>query len=161
MGEMASTLDALAADDLPAMFGPQLLERLGELLIAQNRMAAEVARTVRQCELAGAAEFDGKKTMASWLRGHARFSGRAAAELVTTGRALEQLPAVAAACADGAMTAAQAAVIAPIARPEELAAAAAQNVDLAAVDQAMAAVATTQSYDQLVAVVRHYRQALD
>ena len=79
MGELASTLDALAVDDLPAMFGPQLLERLGELLKAQNRLAAEVARTVRQCELADAPEFDGKKTMASWLRGHARLSGHAAA----------------------------------------------------------------------------------
>jgi hypothetical protein len=161
MGELASTLDALAVDDLPAMFGPQLLERLGELLKAQNRLAAEVARTVRQCELADAAEFDGKKTMASWLRGHVRFSGRAAAELVAIGRALEQLPAMAAACADGTVTAAQAAVIAPIARAEQLAAAAAQGVDLAAVDQAMATVATTQSHEQLVAVVRHYRQALD
>jgi hypothetical protein len=161
MGELASTLDALAVDDLPAMFGPQLLERLGELLKAQNRLAAEVARTVRQCELADAPEFDGKKTMASWLRGHARFSAHAAAELVATGRAMEQLPAVAAAFADGAVTAAQAAVIALIARPEELARADAQDVDLSAVDQAMATVGTTQSHEQLVAVVRHYRQALD
>jgi len=161
MGELASTLDALAADDLPAMFGPQLLDRLEELLRVQNRLAAEVARTVRQCELADAAEFDGKKTMASWLRGHARLSGHAAAELVATGRALEQLPAVAAACADGTVTAAQAGVIAPIARPAELAAAAAQDIDLAAVEQALATVATTQSHEQLVAVVRHYRQALD
>src|SRR3954447_21440829 len=123
MGEMASTLDALAADYLPAMFGPQLLERLGELLQAQNRLAAEVARTVRQCELADAAEFDGTKTMASWLRGRARLSGHAAADLVPTGRALDQLPAVAAACADVTVTPAQAGVIAPIARPAELAAA--------------------------------------
>ncbi len=146
MGELASTLDALAADDLPAMFGPQLLERLGELLRAQNRLAAEV---------------DGKKSMASWLRGHARLSGRAAAELVVVGRAIERLPAVAAAFADGGVTAAQAAVIAPVARPDQLDAAEAQYVDLAAVDQALATVATTGSHDQLVAVVRHYRQALD
>jgi hypothetical protein len=161
MGELASTLDALAVDDLPAMFGPQLLERLGELLKAQNRLAAEVARTVRQCELAAAAEFDGKKTMASWLRGHARFSGRAAAELVAVGRAMEQLPAVAAAFADGAVNAAQAAVISAVARPAQLAAAAAQHIDLDAVDQALAIVATTQSHDQLVAVVRRYLEALD
>src|SRR6185312_12482186 len=133
--------------------GPQLLERIGELLKAQNRLAAEVARTVRQCELAGAAEFDGKKTMASWLRGHARFSGRAAAELVAVGRAMEQLPAVAAAFADGAVTAGQAAVTSAVARPAQLAAAAAQDIDLDAVDQAMAIVATTQSHDRLVAVV--------
>src|SRR3954454_2914536 len=161
MGELASTLDSLAVDDLPSMFGPQLLERLGELLKAQNRLAAEVARTVRQCELADAPEFDGKKTMASWVRGHARLSAHAAAELVATGRALEQLPAVAAAWADGTVTPAQAGVIAEVALPEEIAAAAAQDVDLAAVDQALATVAATQSHDQLVAVVRHYRQALD
>src|SRR3954463_16286052 len=161
MGEMASTLDALAADYLPAMFGPQLLERLGEVLRAPKRLAAEGARTVRQCELADASEFDGKKSMASWLRGHARLSGRAAAELVATGRALEHLPAVAAAFADGAVTAGQAGVIAQVALPEELAAAAAQDVDLAVVDQALATVASTQSHDQWVAVVRHYRQALD
>jgi hypothetical protein len=161
MGELASTLDALTVDDLPAMFGPQLLERLGELLKAQNRLAAEVARTVRQCELADAAEFDGKKTMASWLRGHARFSGRAAAELVAVGRAMEQLPAVAAAFADGAVTAAQAAVTSAVARPAQLAAAAAQDIDLDTVDQALAIVATTQSHDRLVAVVRRYLEALD
>src|SRR3954469_1276348 len=161
MGELGSTLDALAADDLPAMFGPQLLERLGDLLQAQNRLAAEVARTVRQCELADAAEFDGKKSMTSWLCRHARLSGGAATKLVATGRALEHLPAVATAFGDGTVTAAQAAVIAPVARPGELAAAAAQGVDLAAIHQALAAVATTQSHDRLVAVVRHYLQALD
>jgi hypothetical protein len=59
------------------------------------------------------------------------------------------------------VTVAQAAVIAPIARPEELARADAQDVDLSAVDQAMATVATTQSHEPRVAVVRHSRQALD
>src|SRR3954453_2293277 len=120
MGELASTLDALAADDLPAMFGPLLLERFGELLQAQNRLAAEVARTVRQCKLADAAEFDGKKSMTSWRCGHARVSGGAGTEVVGAGRALDHLPAVAAAFGDGAVTAGQAAVIAPVARPREL-----------------------------------------
>ena len=46
MGELRSTLDALAADDLAPLFGPQLLDRLGELLVAHNRIA-DVARTVR------------------------------------------------------------------------------------------------------------------
>jgi hypothetical protein len=51
MGELASALDALAGENLHAMFGPQLLDRLRELLLLQNRIAAEVARTVRECEL--------------------------------------------------------------------------------------------------------------
>ena len=53
MGELQSALDALAAEDLKPMFGPQLLDRLAPLLQAQNRIAAEVARTVRECELTG------------------------------------------------------------------------------------------------------------
>jgi ribosomal protein S10 len=42
--------------------------------------------------------------MAGWLRGHAHLSARAAREIVETGRALEHLPAVAAAFADGQVT---------------------------------------------------------
>jgi len=34
------------------LFGPALLERLRGLLVAENRLAAELTRTVRQCELA-------------------------------------------------------------------------------------------------------------
>ena len=161
MGELASALDALASDDLDAMFGPQLLERLGGLLHIQNRIAAEVSRTVRTCEVVGAAECDGKKSMASWLHGHGHLSTRAAAEVVHTGRALEHLPAVAAAFADGAVTAAQAGVIAQVAKPEQLADAAEQGVDLAEVDRALVRVACEQPHERLVGVVRYYREALD
>jgi Domain of unknown function (DUF222) len=161
VGELASTLDSLAADDLHAMFAPQLLERLGELLREANRLSAEITRTVRECELTNAPECDGLKSMASWLRGHARLSARAAAELVHAGRALEHLPAVAAAFADGTVTAAQVGVIAQVARPERLADAAAQGIDLEVVDEALATVATQQPHDRLVGVVRHYREALD
>jgi hypothetical protein len=41
VGEMQSSLDALAAEDLTSQFGPQLLDRLRELLVVQNRIAAE------------------------------------------------------------------------------------------------------------------------
>ena len=115
MGELQSALDALAGDELTSMFGPQLLGRLRGLLVLQNRVAAEVVRTVRGCELTGAAEFDGLKTMQSWLRGHAHLSGAEAARLVRSGRALEHLPATAAAFAEWSVTAGQVAVIAPIA----------------------------------------------
>src|SRR3978361_1251159 len=82
VGELQSALDALAAEDLKSMFGPQLLERLGPLLVLQNRVAAEVARTVRECELTGAAEFDGLKTMTSWLRGHGHLAPADAGRIV-------------------------------------------------------------------------------
>ncbi len=107
MAGLSAELDGLAGDDLSPLFGPALLDRLRELLLVQNRLAAEVARTVRECELAGAAEFDGLTTMASWLRGHGRLSPGAAARVVAAGRALEQLPVLAAAFAAGAVTAEQ------------------------------------------------------
>jgi hypothetical protein len=65
VGEVQSALDALAADELTSMFGPQLLEQLRPLLVARNRMDAEIARIVRQCELTRAAECDGLKTIQS------------------------------------------------------------------------------------------------
>ncbi|TYP84886.1 hypothetical protein BD833_1121, partial [Blastococcus xanthinilyticus] len=69
MSRLSAALDELADEDLSGRFGPQLLEELRVLLVAQNRL---VARVVRECEVTGAAEHDGQKTMASWLRGHAR-----------------------------------------------------------------------------------------
>ena len=65
MDELTAVLDALAAEDLAPLFGPALLDRLRPLLAAQNRLAAEVARTVREAELSGAPEVDGLKTMTS------------------------------------------------------------------------------------------------
>jgi hypothetical protein len=45
--ELTASLDALADEDLTPLFGPALLDRLRPLLAAQNRLAAEVARTQR------------------------------------------------------------------------------------------------------------------
>src|SRR4051794_39597479 len=159
MGEVQSAVDALAAEDLEPMFGPQLLERLGPLLVLQNRIAAEITRTVRSCELTGAAEHDGLKTMASWLRGHAHLTPAEAGRLVRSGRALAHLPATAAAFADGTLTAAQVAAIAPIAAEDARAAAAEQEVDLARIDAALVAVAQGEAHEKLPQVVHHYREA--
>jgi hypothetical protein len=52
-------------------------------------------------------------------------------------------------------------VIAPIAAEDALTAAAEREVDLGAIDQALAAVARTQQHDKLVQVVHVYREALD
>src|SRR3954447_4143799 len=115
-----SAPDGLAAEDLFGLSAAGLLDRTAVLVAARNRIDAELARTVRRAELAQAAEHDGLKTMASWLRGHARLSPTAAGQLVRNGRALEQLPAMAAAFADGAVTAEQVGVLAPVTRPETL-----------------------------------------
>ena len=116
---------------------------------------------MREGELTGAAEYDGAKTMASWLRGHARYSAGAAGRLVAAGRALESLPAVAAAFAAGRVTAEQVAVIAPVATVERLAAAEAQGVDVATVDRLLADTAATGPCKELAQVVQHYLACLD
>ncbi|WP_222265181.1 HNH endonuclease [Modestobacter marinus] len=161
MGELQSALDALAAEDLSGLFGPPLLVRLKDLLQVQNRIAAEVTRTVRECEKAGAAEFDGLKTMPAWLRGHARLSPAAAGRLVRSGWALEHLPALAEAFAAGTITADQVNVVAPVADAGALAAAAAQEIDLGQVDEALTSVAATQPHLRLGEAVHRYLDALD
>jgi hypothetical protein len=161
LAELTAALDGCAAEDLQPLFAPQLLDRVGRLIVAANRLAAELTRTVREADRMGAAEDDGLKTMASWLRGHARYAPAAATALVAAGRALDHLPAVTAAFTAGALTAAQVGVIAAAVHPEQLARAAAQDVDLAEIDTALTTVATTGPHQRLVAVVGHYRQALD
>ena len=161
LSRLAAALDDLTTDELQGQVGPQLLDRLRGLLVAQDRLAAEVARAVRQCELAQAPEHDGLVSMQSWLRGHGRLSAAVAAKVVQSGRVLAQLPGVAAACAAGAVPAEQVAVIAPVVEPEHLAAAAEQQIDLAAVDATLAGVAATRPYAELAQVVRHYVGRLD
>jgi hypothetical protein len=161
MGELMSALDALAGEDLHPLFGPALLDRTAMLLAVRNRVEAELTRTVREADLAQAAEHDGLKTMASWLRGHAHLSPGAAARLVADGRALEQLPAVAAAFTDGQITAEQVTVAAAVVKPQHVAAAFEQDVDLAGVDTALAEVAATRPFRDLGQVVQHYLARLD
>ncbi|MGZ4565886.1 MAG: DUF222 domain-containing protein [Blastococcus sp.] len=161
MGELLSVLDALAADDLHALFGPPLLDRTQMLLAARNRIDAELTRTVREADVVQAAEHDGLKTMASWLTGHGHLSRRAAARLVRDGRALDQLPAVADAFAAGAITAEQVSVIAAVAKPEHVTAAATQGVDLGEVDRLLAETAATRPHADLGQVVQHNLARLD
>ncbi|WP_138735641.1 HNH endonuclease signature motif containing protein [Modestobacter excelsi] len=161
MGELQSALDALAAEDLFALPPGAVLDRATLLLTVVNRATAELTRTVRHADRTQAAEHDGTKTVASWLRGHGHLTAGEAGRLVRSGRALEHLPATAAAFAAGTLTAAQVATIAPIAGEAERAAAAEQDVDLGAVDRALVAVAEGEAHDRLPQVVHHYRQALD
>jgi hypothetical protein len=161
VSSLASALDAVADTDLHALPAGVQLDRIRDLARARNRLDAEMARSVRVAETSQAAEHDGHKTMGSWLRGHCHYAPRAAGLLVRNGRALAQLPTVAAACAAGAITADQLTVIAPIAAPDRLAEAAAQGVDLAGIEQALVDVATGPRYDQLGQAVEHYLNRLD
>ena len=161
MSELHAALDALAADDLEGMTAPQLLDRNALLVRAANKIQAELARTTRQAEVTQAPEYDGLKSMASWLRGHCRLSTAAANQIVRNGRVLQQLSAVAAAWADGVVSAEQVAVIAAVVKPENVAAAAEQGVDLAQIDVVLAETAATRQHEHLGRVVHHYLSRLD
>ena len=161
MSELLSALDALAADDLDGMGAPQLLDRSALLVRARNQIDAELARTVRRADCVQAPEHDGKKSMASWLRGHLRLSPGAASTIVRNGRTLEHLPAVAAACAQGTVTAEQVTVLAPVTTAKSLTAAAEQGVSLAEVDLVLAETAATRQHVHLGRVVHHYLSRLD
>src|SRR4051794_19205332 len=161
LADLESALHRLTAQDLHGMFGPQVLDRSGRLLAAKNRLDAQLTRAVREGELTQASEHDGAKTMQSWLRGHGRLSDSAAHRLVAGGRALQHLPAVAAAFAAGRVTAEQVTGIAPVAREDHRTAAAAAGVDLAAVDTVLADTAATRPIRELAQVVHHYLARLD
>jgi hypothetical protein len=161
VGELFDAVRALAGADLHPLPAPELLERCASLVAVRNMLDAELARTIRRAELAQAAEGDGLKGMAPWLRGHTRLSPAAAGRLVRAGRTLEALPAVAAAAAAGAVTGEQVELLAPVITPANRAAADAQNVDHAAVDTLLAGVAATRPHTKLAQVVHHYLERLN
>jgi Domain of unknown function (DUF222) len=158
---LMSALDALESDDLYSMSAADQLARNAALVRARNRIDAQLARGARVADLTQAPEHDGLKTMRSWLRGHARLSPAAAAQVIRNGRTLERLPAVAAGCSAGEITAEQVAVMAPVVTPKNVAAAAALGVDLAQVDVVLAQTAATRQHEHLGRVVHHYLSRLD
>src|SRR3954467_15965478 len=91
---MCSMRDEVPEADLHALSGPQLLDRMRELVEVINRAQAQLARTVRTAENRQAFEHDGMTSAQSWLRGHCRLSVSAASQVVGNGRAMERLPAV-------------------------------------------------------------------
>ncbi|SFD93394.1 HNH endonuclease [Blastococcus tunisiensis] len=161
-GLLRSFLDLLDADALEGLVtDDQVLDRTAVLVAVRNAADAELTRTVRKAENMQAPERDGTRSMRSWLRGHVRLSAREAARIVRNGRALEQFPAVAKAFAEGAVTAEQVAVIAPAAAVDVLAEAVGQGIDVSAVDELLAEVATTQEHAVLGTVVQHFLARLD
>jgi hypothetical protein len=165
LAALEAALDAVAAEDPPIDAAPlddaARLDRVRRLVTAGNRLDAQLTGAVRQAETHQAAEHDGLKTMGSWLRTHLCLSGGAVTKLKRQGRALEHLPAVAAAYAAGALTADAVDVIAQITRPDNLDRAAAQDIDLTQIEQALVTLATTAPYQDLQAAVATYLARLD
>ncbi|MCZ2815215.1 HNH endonuclease signature motif containing protein [Modestobacter sp. VKM Ac-2984] len=161
MSELQSALDALAAEDLHELTDGAVLDRTTLLVQLGNRVAAELTRTVRHAETTQAAEYDGLKSMRSWLIGHPRLSQTEASRVVRSGRVLEHFPALAAGFADGQITAAQVNVVAEKIGAGEVARAEEQGIDLAAFDQVWARVATESTHESLAAAVQAFDDALD
>nr|WP_221203551.1 HNH endonuclease signature motif containing protein [Modestobacter versicolor] len=158
---MRSVLDALAGDDLGELADGEVLERVALLVAVVNQATAELTRTVRHADVRQAAEHDGLKSMRSWLIGHARLAPAEASQVVRSGRALEQFPALAAGFADGGVTADQVDVVARTVGPGEVARAEQQGIDLAPFDQAWTAIAVEAPHDVLKTAVQAFAAALD
>ncbi|MFD2090018.1 HNH endonuclease [Blastococcus deserti] len=161
MSELRSALDALAMTDLEGLSDGELLAHVGDLLVASNRISAQLTRAVRRADARASAEHDGAKTMSSWLRGHGRVSGALAGRLVTQGRRLEQLPATERAFAEGLIGADQVEVIAEIAKPENLDRAATQGIDIGDIEVVLVQLATIGTHRDLQIGVGDYLDKLD
>ncbi len=161
MGELQSALDSLAGVDLDELSDGVLLDQLRDLVVAANRISAQLTRMARRADVRSAPEHDGAKNVRTWLRGHARVSGAFAGRIVAQGRALEQLPATEAAFAAGEMGADQVEVIAQIAKPAHLELAAAQGIDVGAVEAALVELACRGTHRDLQRAVGEYLAKLD
>ena len=161
MGEVNSALDALAADDLFEFSDGQVLDRTAELVALQNRVAAELSRTVRHAALTQAPERDGLKSMRSWLIGHVRMAPAEASRVVRAERVLEHFPTMAAGFAAGGITAAQVDLVADEVGPGEIARAAELGLDLGGFDQTWATIAAEATYEALKLAVSAFDDALD
>lgn len=138
MSELLSSLDELAQTDLDDLSPDGLLDLVAELATATNRMTAVLTSAVRAADRREAYRRDGAVTMKAWLRGSCRMAPAEATATVSTGRRLEQLPATAAAFADGAISATHARVITRAMTPGRIAKAADIGIDLAGSDQILA-----------------------
>ena len=161
MGELQSSLDALASDDLYALTDGELLDRTALLVQVVNRASAELTRTVRHADTTRAAEHDGLRSMRSWLIGHARLAPGDASRIVRSGKALPHFPALAEGFAEGVITAAQVDVVASAVGERERAEAAEQGVDLTPFDEAWASVAAIAPHETLKTAVAAFDAALD
>src|SRR4051794_26149406 len=158
---MCSTDSEGGAVDLHALSDEELLDRSRRLVERQNRIAAELARTVRAADNKQAFERDGMKSAQSWLRGHCRLSRAAASQVVRNGRALEHLPAVGAGHADGDLTADQVSLIGLLTAPRCVASLEAQDGDLAAIADVLARYATVRRHDELTKLVHEVLARID
>jgi hypothetical protein len=161
-----SVLEQLAALD-PADFDAADLadEQLRQVIpLAQvgiNRLTALQTRAVAAGEARQVQQVDGMVGMKSWLTGHCRLSGRAAADLVRDGRRLAQLPELAAAYAAGAVTPQHVATVTAAVTPARVAVADANGIDLATTDAVLTDAARALGPEDTAKAVRRWVAGID
>jgi hypothetical protein len=138
VSELRSALDALAEADLAALPEAALLDVVGELVVAANRVAAALTTAVRAADRRNAHRRDGAVSMKAWLRGHCHLAPSEASAVVSAGRRLEELPVTAAAFAAGEISAAHTRAITRAVTPGRVAKAAAAGIELAETDRVLA-----------------------
>lgn len=101
MSSLRSVLDELRLDRLPSLSDEELGVRLDELERAARVIEAEQARCLVEVERRGVHAADGQLSAAAWLANRHGISQGAAAAQVRVARALEEMPLVAVALAEG------------------------------------------------------------
>src|SRR4051794_33958194 len=147
--------------DLDDLADEQLRQFLPRAQIGINRLtavqtAAVAAGAARQVQRA-----DGMVSMKMWLTGHCRIPGRAAADLLRDGRRLAQLPALAAAYAEGAVTPVHVAAGTAAVTPARVAVAEANGIDLGTTDAVLTEAARALGPEDTAKAVRRWVAGID
>ena len=166
VSELGSLLDQLAALDVSdvdpgALLEGELLDSLPVVFAAISKLAALQTRLVAAADVRQAHRADGMVTMRAWLTGHLRMSGNEATGYLRAGRRLEQLPELAAAFAEGALSFAHVQVVTAAVTPARVAKAAEVGVDLATTDQVLTAAARVLGPEDTGKAVRRWVAGVD
>ena len=166
MSELRSLLDQLAALD-PSQADPgslseaELLDGMPLVHRGSIQLTALLTRFVTVSERRQVHKADGMGTMKAWLTGHLRMSGKEATGYLRAGRRLEQLPELAAAFAEGAVSAAHVQVVTAAVTPARVAKAAELGVDLATTDRVLTDAARVLGPEDTGKAVRRWVAGVD
>jgi hypothetical protein len=161
VSELRSALDQLCALDLSELSPDSVLDLAAELANASNRLAAVMTTVVREADRREAFRRDGAVTMKAWLRGHLRMAGAEATAVVSAGRRLEQLPALAETFAAGHVTPKHVQVVTEAITPPRLAKAADVGIDIGETDRILTNLAAATAPEDTVKAVREWVAGID
>src|SRR3954469_11657652 len=149
-------------DEEPAdLSDAELLSTVEDLQAAINKLTARQARVVRTADVREGYRDDGMGYMKSWLTGHSRPPGRAAAGPARAGPRLEELPEVEAAFAAGELTAAHVAVVTAAVTPTRVDSAERHGISLAETDRVLAGAARRLGPEDTAKAVRRWVAGVD